>query len=86
MTKEQIKEAIEDGELYAADITGTTAYVYYEPNGIAHEHAAFYELAEDGEWTWQHDIHGDIFLAIGGEKEEREMLEMLGLIDNPNPN
>jgi len=82
MTTDQIKEAIEDGELYAADVTDTTAYVYYEPNGIEHEHAAFYELAEDGEWTWQHDIFGDIFSALGGEKEEAEMLKSLGLIDN----
>lgn len=77
--KTSITEAIETGKLYAADVMEDSAYVYYEPNGVEHEHAAHYVKTE-GVWVWENGIHGDLAAAVGGEEAEAAMLELLGLV------
>jgi hypothetical protein len=80
MTREQLKEASTAGTLYVADVTETSAYVYFEPTGKEHEHAAHYRKV-DGVWTWENGIYGDLVEAVGGEAAEAAMLELLGLHD-----
>lgn len=71
-------DAIETGKLYTADVTAESAYVYYEPTGKEHEHAAHY-VVQDGVWVWENGIYGDLTEAVGGDKAEAMMLELLGL-------
>ena len=81
MNREQLTEAIETGKLYAADVMADSAYVYYEPTGVEHEHAALY-VKTDGVWTWDNGIYGDLVEAVGGEEAEATMLKLLGLTDD----
>jgi hypothetical protein len=81
MNREQLNEAIESGKLYAADVMADSAYVYYEPTGVEHEHAVHY-IKTEGVWTWDNGIYGDLVEAIGGEEAEATMLELLGLTDD----
>ena len=78
MTRQQLIEAIETGKLYTGDVTGKSAYVYYEPG--RHEHASHY-VKRDGVWVWENGIYGDLTEAVGGDKAESLMLELLGLTD-----
>jgi hypothetical protein len=80
MTREQLKEAIDNGTLYVADKMANSAYVYFEPTGKEHEHAVHY-VKTDGVWTWENGIYGDLVAAVGGEEAEAAMLELLGLHD-----
>lgn len=80
MTTTELTEAIENGKLYAADVMEDSAYVYYEPNGVEHEHATHYVKTE-GVWVWENGIYGDLTEAVGGEEAEAAMLELLGLTD-----
>ena len=77
----QLIEATETGKLYAADVMADSAYVYYEPTGVEHEHAAHY-IKQDGTWVWEDGIYGDLAEAVGGEEAEATMLELLGLTDD----
>ena len=81
MNIQELTEAIATEKLYAADVMADSAYVYYEPTGVEHEHAAYY-VKTDGVWTWDNGIYGDLAEAIGGEEAESQMLELLGLTDD----
>ena len=81
MKIKRIAEAIETGVLYAKDFTDDSAYVYYEPNGVEHEHAVHY-VKIYGVWIVANEIHGDMLGALGGDEAEDLMLELLGLIND----
>jgi hypothetical protein len=81
MNREQLTEAIKTGKLYAADVMADSVYVYYEPTGFEHEHAARY-VKFDGVWTLESGIYGDLTAALGGEEAEANMLELLGMTDD----
>jgi len=81
MNREQLIEAIETGKLYTADVMEDSAYVYFEPTGIEHEHSAHY-LKIDGVWTWENGMDGNLVEAVGGEEAETLMLKLIGLHDN----
>ena len=89
MNTEAIKEAVDTGRLYAADVTSDSAFVYFEPSTprVEHEHAAHY-LKRDGVWQFETGLYGDLADALGGE--EGEALKALGLFDDTaatnNPN
>src|SRR5690606_14640452 len=58
MTREQLKEAIDNGTLYVADKMANSAYVYFEPTGKEHEHEhAVHYVKTDGVWTWENGIY-----------------------------
>jgi hypothetical protein len=82
MTKELLTQAIQEGKLYAKDAIEDSAYIYYEPNGIEHEHAAHY-IKSEGCWIECTLIYGDLVEAIGGPEMEPVMLELLGLHHDP---
>jgi hypothetical protein len=82
MNSKQLTEAIIAGKLYAADVMADSAYVYYEPTGVEHEHVVHYVKAE-GVWVCANGIYGDLVEAVGGEDAETIMLGLLGLIDDP---
>jgi hypothetical protein len=76
--------AVDSGILFATetDPLSDEAFIYYEPSGKAHEHAARY-VKIDGVWQNDDDIAGDLWTAIGAcEEAERTMLVLLGLNDN----
>jgi len=75
-----LNSIILSGDLYAADVTPTSAFIYFEPSGIEHEHAAHY-VKTKGVWTQESNLYGDLLKAIGGEHLEDEMLSLLGLED-----
>ena len=83
MNTEAIKEAVDTGRLYAADVTPDSAFVYFEPSTprIEHEHAAHY-LKKDGTWQFETGLYGDLLSALGGVEYESEALKAIGLHDD----